>query len=375
MTRKWARFDSETLSSPADDLILTDQLSGETGKEHSEFLAHDFATGGTIFPRQQYNGDTASNYSARVSLDGAGDVAVGSVPQINWDVLGINPADHFVRQSTINLSAQEKLVMGNSMSGGIIGAGSAPFRRINAYKWVNTASQITSSRYFDAGGTGQFATTTNFAAFMAIDQAIARFASMRESFDPLTAEFKQHFIDWFSGATLDSIWNFSFAGTASVAMTDAINEGLTVTASNGTGEINFNLIRPFEFNSSVFHATWRPVSTTNQNIITGFSDSITFAAVPNTFNVGHSTSIFVNNWNIQTGDGTSNTNVSSSNTVNFVFNNWKLELLSASAEASVNGVLDSTVATNLPIFRLQPVFFANGVGKSGRIRYIEVFNK
>ncbi len=374
MTRKWARFDSQTLSALAGEINLTDQLTGESGKEHSQFISHQFAVGGTIQPRQQYNGDTATNYAARVALDGGIDFLATNLVEINWDLLGVQTADSMVNQTTINLSAQEKLLSGGSVGNNGNGAGNVPNRRENAYKWVNTSAQINASRLFDSAGTGNLDTDSNFTGFMPIDQAIARFASMREAFNPLTAEFKQHFQEWFSGATLPSIWTFAGPGTSN--MVDAINEGYQMSVGTGTISTAFNNDgRSFDFLNSVCIWLGKRITTTNQNITYGMSDVSPGQASANAWSIGSQTTTSTAFWVIATRDGSSSTLTITSVPVNNIFNSFKGELVGATLETTINGFLSNTVAATLPTAGMQPLFFVNGVGKTGRARYCEAFNK
>jgi len=179
---------------------------------------------------------------------------------------------------------------------------------------------------------------------------------------------------WLSGAQLPTDWNFSFAGTASQFMADVINEGLQVEASNGTGEINFNNIRHYNFGGCIFLAEWRGLQTTNQNLIVGMSADLTLPVNFNGAHVGSSTSIVSGFYNVQTNNGAATTSVTSAASFDTLFHGFEQELTVSSFIFTFDGVLDTTITTTLPTVPLQPIVFANGVGKSLRIRQLEVYN-
>jgi len=383
MTRKWARFDSQTLSALAGEINLTDQLTGESGKEHTQFISHQFAVGGTIQPRQQYNGDTAANYAARVALDGGGDFTATNLVEINWDLLGNQQADSMVNQTTINLSAQEKLLSGGSVGNNGNGAGNVPNRRENAYKWVNTSAQINASRLFDSAGTGNFDTDSNFTGFEAIDQAIARFASMREAFQALNNPFNQRFVEWFSGSVLSSIWDQnSLFGSPVFAMVDDINEGFGIshdTTNPSQGAIIAgNTERPFDFDGCVMHTITRRVEA-NGNTQAGWANRSDgdFGNTPDDSVKFQQTSLqtfirFVTIRNLST------TVVLTTVPSDTIFHHVRQEMFGASATITIEGKLEATSVTDLPILKLYAGFKENNTGGGtigeARIRYMEVFN-
>ncbi len=376
MTRKWARWDTNTLLSAAAQLILSDQLTSQTGKEILQYLAHDFATGGTILNRQQFNGDTSAVYAQRISLDGGSDIAIGSTTQINWDLLGVSTADHFMRNFVVNILAEEKLGLGHSVGNNGNGAGNVPNRRESVFKFVETSAQITSSRYFDDGGTGQFDTDTNFTGFSVIDQAIARFASMREAFDPLTSNTNQHFNDWFSGATLDSIWNVSqIVGAFTAVMDDTINGGLLMTSvGTGFGSIDFNEIRPFNHLGSV--AIWQTqrISTTDHQDWSGMAGSITGSVLQKIIARNATNQTFID---LVTGDASVSNTVSSTVPENENLNVYKTELTASDGLLTINGSLEATSSMNLPTVKQQPfclVDSLSGVNKTSRTLRCEAYN-
>ena len=138
------------------------------------------------------------------------------------------------------------------------------------------------------------------------------FPSVYEMFAPLTTVRKQHFWDYFSGATLNSRWtvdNHSFGGTAT--MQDEVDGGVRITGGTGTNhscEINFNDIRPFAHDGSVFIGVCKPnldYSTTNMFADIGFtSPDYRNATDQSTFNI-HTGQTYIR---IKSGSTSANTN-------------------------------------------------------------------
>ena len=86
------------------------------------------------------------------------------------------------------------------------------------------------------------------------------FPSVYEMFTPLTTVRKQHFWDYFSGATLNSRWTerngLSGDGTVSTSyavMADEVNGGVKISSNTGTWgktALSFNGKRPFDATAS-----------------------------------------------------------------------------------------------------------------------------
>ena len=97
-----------------------------------------------------FNSDTGSNYAYRKSTNGGGDGATAS-DSVFLSNHGFDANPHYDNFFIVNNSANEKLVIGNRMSQGTAGAGSAPNRQEIVGKWANTSSQITSIQMDNAG--------------------------------------------------------------------------------------------------------------------------------------------------------------------------------------------------------------------------------
>ena len=106
-------------------------------------------------PYLVFNSDTASNYARRHSSNGATD-ATGTNTSL-WFNNGTAHNVSFANMFVINNSANEKLVISNSVGDSTAGAGTQPDRREFVGKWANTSSQITSVQIKNSGS-GDFDT-------------------------------------------------------------------------------------------------------------------------------------------------------------------------------------------------------------------------
>lgn len=97
-----------------------------------------------------FNSDTGSNYAYRKSTNGGSDGTTAS-DSVFLSNHGFDSNPHYDNFFIVNNSANEKLVIGNRMSQGTAGAGSAPNRQEIVGKWANTSSQITSIQMDNAG--------------------------------------------------------------------------------------------------------------------------------------------------------------------------------------------------------------------------------
>lgn len=90
-----------------------------------------------------FNNDTTAKYARRYSSNGAGDATNSSQNNISNMIGGGDAKPCFANIFIINNSANEKLIIGNSVSQNTAGAGNAPTRIEMVAKWENTSAQIT----------------------------------------------------------------------------------------------------------------------------------------------------------------------------------------------------------------------------------------
>jgi hypothetical protein len=145
----WEELGRTTLGSAGNSIVVN-----FSARKYLMILAQLSATGGTITGLTRFNNDAGSNYSRRVSDNGAADVTNTSGSGIEISAGGA--AAPFQAHGYIsNIQTLEKIYTGWA-TGATPGAGNAPFRSERTGKWANTSNQITMIDVQNAG-TGQFA--------------------------------------------------------------------------------------------------------------------------------------------------------------------------------------------------------------------------
>ena len=192
------------------------------------------------------------------------------------------------------------------------------------------------------------------------------FPSVYEMNNLLTTVRKQHFWEYFSGATLNSRWTQQGSGTPS--MVDEADEGFQFISTGGDAYMAFNNIRSFSPTASVFIAEAK--RTASNGLRTGLRGN----------NGTSNTQVaYVNEWSsnsnlvLRTGDASSDSDATSTSLVpNTNWNNYKIECTSSQIKLSVNGVLDIEKTSNRPTIGLQP--FVGGYNSTSRFKYLECYN-
>jgi len=202
------------------------------------------------------------------------------------------------------------------------------------------------------------------------------FQSMTEALDPAPGIVpKTHFVEWFSGDALDSIWTLTdIVGTGSGAMNDATNGGYRIT-TGGTDDnetsINCNDIRHYSNTASMISIVM--VRAATARIRGGFSEDTdmtnSFALIQNDFDD--------TNYELSTDDGTTETSTASSTAVDTTKRRHDITLSSASIQSRIDGTLEVAKTTNLPDTTQQPFCSvkARSTGaKTGDIQYLEAYS-
>jgi hypothetical protein len=98
--------------------------------------------------------DSGTNYAERYSVDGGTDGTVGSIDELDAGVNIDAGESEFHNMFIINNASNEKLMIhhrvGNNSG---TGAGTAPNRRENVFKWANTSNQINILQFKADSGT------------------------------------------------------------------------------------------------------------------------------------------------------------------------------------------------------------------------------
>ena len=206
------------------------------------------------------------------------------------------------------------------------------------------------------------------------------FPSFYEMSNPLTTVRKQHFWEWFSGATLNSRWTTTNSGGAGTySMSDEADGGLLITTPttiNTQQNMDFGDKRNFSPTGSVFIAVVKS-SWTNVYNDFGFTNT-----QPNA-----QSAIF--RWTSHNADGKihlltcgSGTTEDIATSVSGNATDWsaiKIECKASSVEGSINGVLERTHSTQIPTSdtKLQPyvgIYNTVASAKTCQIRYMECYN-
>lgn len=212
---------------------------------------------------------------------------------------------------------------------------------------------------------------------------ITEFESMYESFNPLTTVNKQHFVEWFSGSALDSIWTTA-ASSGTFTMDDNVDGGMiaqtTSTATNTNIQINWNNKRPFDETASVCIFTILPEihedTSTNWFIKAGMG--YTLGNTGHWLDVDSSATYF----RLGTSQSESHSYVNSSIVLGNTLLGVKIENKASSCEMTLTGVLEATATTGLQTSTgMQPLFYGNrgtntpaGSPLTYNLRYFEAYN-
>jgi len=201
------------------------------------------------------------------------------------------------------------------------------------------------------------------------------FASLYEAFNPLTTINKQHFIEWFSGDALDTIWTKTdITGTGAFAMVDAVDEGFSIKSGANSSDrsgIEFNNKRQYSETGCVFIAIVRAVDSVSRSVTAGMAEVINLADAAMRVRIDPG-----NKYELVTRSSTTNSTDTSVDD-DQVFHVHKLEAFSAKVELSMEGVIEATNTTSLPDVPLQPFMYTQTqttAVKEGRIRYMECYN-
>lgn len=201
---------------------------------------------------------------------------------------------------------------------------------------------------------------------------------MYETFVALTSINPQHFIEWFSGSALSSIWTQTQVNTpASFAMSDTVDGGFRITAdvgANNEGMINFNNKRQYAHDGAIFIGVMKDDSNTGITTYCGFANSLVGVdsdspEIAQAYNTDINT-----NKGLRTADATTKSTTESDIPLDTAWTGYKIENGSANIKLTIDGVLKVTKTTNRPTVKLQPVCGVFGNAKSVNIRFIEVYN-
>jgi len=204
------------------------------------------------------------------------------------------------------------------------------------------------------------------------------FQSLTDALDPAPAIVpKTHFVEWFSGDALDSIWTFDdITGTNSGAMVDGVDSGYaitTATTSFANAQIDFNNINHYDESASVCIGVVKNDSTTSNELSCGLASTETNQLDYAYYRNASGTT----NLHIHTADSSSAASVESSIARDTNWHKTQVTLQASSAILHIDDVLEAIATSNLPTIPQQPIFGQRSrttAAKIGYIRYLEVYS-
>ena len=209
---------------------------------------------------------------------------------------------------------------------------------------------------------------------------IQRAPSIIENRQSLATPINQHFVEWFSGDVLDSIWTeVDTIGSGTFAMVDADNGGFNVISdgtSNASSMIQFNDINHYDATALIINYVLSTSKVTSGNGSAGFLNS-GLCAPNHQVSAGTQSSIDSSNFSMRSSDGT-RTGVTLGVTHDTNFHHYKIELTSAIIKVWFDGDLKVAKTTNRPTNDLQPLVHAQNIGvttgMTTAIGYLEALN-
>ena len=216
-----------------------------------------------------------------------------------------------------------------------------------------------------------------------ISGAAATFDSLYESFQALTSVQVSHFVEWFSGSDISSIWTKrNISGSGTFAMDDSIDGGFKIlSGSGGDNEsgIDFNNKRHYDADGCVILSVIKPTLVASKSRMVGLkNDTTLFYSVPD--KAGYWVGASGANTSLYTADGTTLTITNTSLTSSSSSQSVKIQLNGTNARLWVDGVLEVTTTTTIPRSgqKLMPFHYVATGGGGGiattQISYLECYN-
>jgi len=204
-----------------------------------------------------------------------------------------------------------------------------------------------------------------------------QFGSLYEVFDPLTTLSKARMFDWFVGAVLDNRWNaVNEQGIGTFTMVDTYLEGFEIKSGGGSGD---NSLIEMDGRSH-FDAEVGIGMIAVQHRFSNGQGTVKCGITPNPGT--NSNAGFLENDAAQSFQRLV-TNFSGTNTVDTslipdqLTHVMKLKQIPGNMTLTMDGVLEATSTSNVPISGQQPFYlarFGTSTAGIGRISYLEIWN-
>jgi len=204
----------------------------------------------------------------------------------------------------------------------------------------------------------------------------AAFQNITDALDPAPQVVpKQHFVEWFSGDAIDTIWKVAHFGSGSSGMDDSVNGGFQMTTgaiSTNFSTLDMNTISHYDFDGSVAISVIK-IDTTSSIFSSyyGLSNGGAFQA-----------HILASVKDSQSNYYLSNRASATTETVSSIakdtsYHKHKVESTVASCRYHIDDTLEAISTTNLPDDKMQPFIqhrTSEDVAKTLNILYYEAFN-
>jgi hypothetical protein len=153
-TNFWEELASVDLSGGVSDTLSSGTFTAKKYLWVQCYLKSNVATPTSKIRVGNNTVDSGTNYAERYSVDGGTDGTVGSIDELDAGVNIDAGESEFHNMFIINNASNEKLMIhhrvGNNSG---TGAGTAPNRRENVFKWANTSNQINILQFKADSGT------------------------------------------------------------------------------------------------------------------------------------------------------------------------------------------------------------------------------
>ena len=206
------------------------------------------------------------------------------------------------------------------------------------------------------------------------------YPSMYESFNTLKTVNKQHFVEWFSGSALDSIWTLSnINGGTTGAMDDSVDGGYKIsfsTQSSAWGGLTMSNIRQYAHNGSVAIGVVKKTFGTGAGGghfgLSGTLDTSQGQTAACQFDSGQDA-----NFALRT-EAASGSSTPSSMVLDENWHSTEIHVQSSSVDLTIDGTVEVTRSTTLPTTSMQPIYYgikrSTDAGDYISIRYCEAYN-
>tara|TARA_R110000822_G_scaffold281965_1_gene403583 strand:- start:17 stop:613 length:597 start_codon:yes stop_codon:yes gene_type:complete len=195
--------------------------------------------------------------------------------------------------------------------------------------------------------------------------------------------YKQHFIEWFSGADISSIWTKrNIIGTGTFAMDDSVDGGFKIShgsAVNNNSQIDFGNIRQYAEDGSVYIGVVKKSATGGSDVAVyhGFTANITGTGMQSAMVEDSSYGEAV----LRTGGVSASSTQSQTSPAINTGTAWYTHQItcgSANVKLNIDGVLKVTKTSDPPTIPMQPFAKSyNTVGTGAdsiQVRYMECYN-